>query len=109
MFSEASPLLQQQIDTGNSFNAGADVMELLRNGTGRHFSIHLKENTPSKTAILGERPSNGAPCVPWNDVMAYIAGDDVSWLVIEAEAIPTSLEPLTASIRFLGQYGFMKN
>jgi sugar phosphate isomerase/epimerase len=109
MFSEASPLLQQQIDTGNSFNAGADVMELLRNGTGRHFSIHLKENTPSKTAILGERPSNGAPCVPWNDVMAYIAGDDVSWLVIEAEAIPTSLEPLTASIKFLGQYGFMKN
>jgi sugar phosphate isomerase/epimerase len=105
MFSDTSPLLQQQIDTGNSFNAGADVVELLKAGRGRHFSVHLKENTPSKTSTLGERPTNGAPTVPWNAVMAELATEDIPWFVVEAEAIPDSLEPLFGSAKFLGRYG----
>ena len=60
IFAEASPLLQQQIDTGNTFHTGTDDVALLKKYRGRHHSVHLKENVPSKTATLGERPTDGA-------------------------------------------------
>ena len=101
IFKDASPLLQQQVDTANSFHVGQDVVALLKKYAGRHHSVHLKENTPSKTGTLGERPSDGAPCVPWDDVLAYLKTEDVKWYVVEAEAIPDSLGPLAASLAFL--------
>lgn len=105
MFSDASDLLQQQIDTGNSFDSGADVVQLLKAGRGRHFSVHLKESVPSRTSTLGEPPTDGTGTVPWDAVMKELASDDVAWYVIEAEAIPDSLEPLARSVEFLARYG----
>ena len=66
--------------------------------------MHLKENVPSKTATLGERPTDGGPIVPWKDVMGYLATEPVAWYVIEAEAIPDSLEPLANSRAFLKSF-----
>ena len=102
LFAEASPLLQQQVDTSNAFNViGAELIPLLRKYRGRHYSVHFKENVPSKTARLGERPTDGAPCVPWREVLDTLSAEDVAWHVIEAETVPDSLEPLADSLKFL--------
>ena len=63
--------------------------------------MHLKENVPSKTATLGEPPKDGGRTVPWKKVLDYLATEDVAWHVVEAEAIPDSLEPLANSLKFL--------
>lgn len=102
IFRDASPLLQQQIDTGNVFHVvGRGLIPLLRKYRGRHYSVHLKENEPTPTATLGERPTDGGESVPWAEVLACLADDDVAWRVIEAEAIPDSLKPLSDSLRFI--------
>ena len=102
IFAEASPLLQQQVDTSNSFNViGDGLLPLLRKYRGRHYSMHLKENVPSATATLGEKPTDGGRCIPWKEVHDYLATEDVAWYVVEAEAIPDSLEPLAKSLDFL--------
>jgi len=106
IFAEASPLLQQQIDTSNSFNViGDELLPLLEKYRGRHYSVHLKENVPSKTATLGEKPMDGGRCIPWKAVLDYLAHEDVAWYVVEAEAIPDSLEPLKSSIGYLRSLG----
>ena len=104
IFSETSPLLQQQVDTSNTFHTGTDVVALMKKYPGRHFSMHLKENTPSATATLGERPTDGGPIVPWREVMDCVAAEKVPWCIVEAETIPDSLDPLVASRCFIGQY-----
>ena len=102
IFAEASPLLQQQIDTSNAFHViGDGLLPLLEKYRGRHYSVHLKENVPSKTATLGEPPKDGGRTVPWKNVLDYLATEDVAWYVVEAEAIPDSLEPLSNSLIFL--------
>jgi len=102
IFEEASPLLQQQVDTSNSFHViGNELIPLLKKYRGRHYSIHLKENVPSATATLGERPSDGGPLVPWDEVFACLSEEDVTWYVVEAEAVPDSLAPLKDSLAFL--------
>ena len=105
IFAEASPLLQQQVDTSNAFHViGNDLLALLRKYRGRHYSVHLKENVPSATATLGERPTDGGPVVPWKDVFACLAEEDVAWQVVEAEAMPDSLKPLAESRAFLRSF-----
>ena len=108
IFAEASPLLQQQIDTGNTFHTGTDVVALLKKYRGRHHSVHLKENIPTKTATLGEPTTDGAPNVPWNDVLACLAEEVVAWYVIETEMIPDSLQPLADSVKFLDRVRSLK-
>ena len=105
IFAEASPLLQQQIDTSNSFSViGDGLLPLLEKYRGRHYSVHLKENGPSKTATLGEKPTDGGRCIPWKAVLDCLAKEDVAWYVVEAEAIPDSLEPLKSSLEFLRSF-----
>lgn len=102
IFLEASPLLQQQIDTSNTFHViGDDLLALLEKYRGRHHSVHLKENVPSATATLGEPPKDGGRTVPWKKVLDCLAKEDVAWYVVEAEAVPDSLEPLANSLKFL--------
>ena len=102
IFAEASPLLQQQVDTSNAFHViGNDLLPLLKKYRGRHYSLHLKENVPSATSILGDRPTDGGPVIPWDDVLGYLATEDVAWYVVETEAIPDSLDPLVKSRAFL--------
>jgi len=98
IFKDASQLLQQQIDTCNSFHVGADPAALIRARPGRNFSVHLKENTPSASAVIGIAPTDGGAMVPWADVLAASAADRVEWYVVEAEAIPDSFTPLARSL-----------
>ena len=106
IFAEASPLLQQQVDTSNSFNViGDELLPLLEKYRGRHHSVHLKENVPSKTATLGEKPTDGGRCIPWREVLDCLSREDVAWYVVESEAIPDSLEPLKNSIGYLRSVG----
>lgn len=106
IFSNASPLLQQQVDTSNTFHViGDGLIALLEKYRGQHYSVHLKENVPSRTATLGERPSDGGAVVPWKRVFDCLSQEDVAWYVIEAEAIADSLKPLSDSRRFLDSMG----
>ena len=80
---------------------GDGLLVLLEKYRGRHYSVHLKENVPSATATLGEQPKDGGRTVPWKKVLACLAKEDIAWYVVEAEALPDSLEPLASSLKFL--------
>ena len=102
IYTEASPLLQQQVDTANAFHTGTDVVALLKKYRNRHHSLHLKENVPTVAGIFGERPKDGGPIVPWDDVLAYMATETgCEWYIVEAEGKPASLEPCLVNCRFL--------
>ena len=102
IYKDASPLLQQQIDTANALHTGTDVVALLRKYRNRHHSIHLKENVPTVDGLFGVPPTDGGPMVPWDDVFAYMATETGNaWYIVEAEGRPDSLEPCIANLRFL--------
>ena len=94
IFSEASPKLYQQIDTANTFHTGYDVVGLLAKYSGRHFSVHMKENVPTVDGVLGVPPTDGGKCVPWGAVVSTLKADDsLKWWVVEAEGRTDSIEP----------------
>ena len=94
IYSEASPKLYQQIDTANTFHTGHDLVGLLKKYTGRHFSVHMKENVPTVDGVFGVPPTDGGKCVPWNEVVPLLKADEsLKWWVVEAEGRPDSLEP----------------
>ena len=102
IYRDASPLLQQQIDTANTFHTGTDVVALLKKYRNRHHSIHLKENVPTVAGIFGERPKDGGPLVPFDDILAYMATETgCDWYIVEAEGKPASLDPCLVNCRFL--------
>ena len=102
IYSEASELLQQQIDLGNTFNTGEDVVKLLEKYRGRHHSLHAKENVPTVDGVLGVPPTDGGPMVPWKDVINVTKNDpSLKWWVVEAEGKPASLEPALKSVKIL--------
>jgi sugar phosphate isomerase/epimerase len=102
IYSEASPLLQQQIDTGNTFHTGEDLVALLKKYRNRHHSIHAKENVPTIDGVLGVPPKDGGKCVPWNEVFAYMKTEtEQKWWIVEAEGRPDSLDPAIKCIKFL--------
>ena len=42
------------------------------NDPNSHFSIHTKENVPSKDGYFGVAPDDGGRIVPWKDTVDYI-------------------------------------
>ena len=102
IYRDASPLLQQQVDTANTFHVGYDVVALLKKYPNRHFSIHAKENVPTKDGVLGVPPTDGGKCVPWKDLIAYMQTESgLSWWIVEAEGRPDSLDPALACLKQL--------
>jgi len=100
--SEASPLLQQEIDVGNVMKGGGDPVKVLKAGFGRHFVLHAKENDPTPHGIFGEKPTDGGAQVPWDEVMAFARTDaSVKWWVIESEIVPDSRAPAKACLEKL--------
>lgn len=105
IYSDASPLLQQQVDTANALHVGEDLIALLRKYPGRHHSIHLKENTPTVDGVFGVPPTDGGPVVPWKEVFDFMADDPGhEWYVVEAEGRPDSVEPCIANRRILREW-----
>lgn len=102
IYRDASPRLQQQVDTANTFHTGADLVALLKRYPNRHHSIHMKENVPTKEGVLGVPPTDGGACVPWREVIAYMKTEpELRWWIVEAEGRPDSLAPAAACCRVL--------
>ncbi|MGN0853009.1 MAG: sugar phosphate isomerase/epimerase family protein [Kiritimatiellia bacterium] len=102
IFTKSSPRLLQQIDTSQVINPGGDVVATLKNYPNRHFSIHMKENVPSKDGYFGVAPDDGGKIVPWKDTVDYIETEPgFAWYVIECERRPDSLEPAIYNLGFL--------
>ena len=102
IYKEASPKLYQQIDTANTFHVGYDVVALLKRYPERHFSIHAKENVPTKDGVLGVPPTDGGTCVPWKELIAYMKTErGLNWWIVEAEGRPDSLDPALACLKQL--------
>ena len=102
IYKEASTKLYQQIDTANTFHVGYDVVALLKKYPNRHFSIHAKENVPTKDGVLGVPPTDGGKCVPWKELIAYMKTErGLSWWIVEAEGRPDSLDPARACLKQL--------
>lgn len=94
IYSEASPKLYQQVDTANTFHTGYDLVGLLEKYSGRHFSVHLKENVPTVDGTFGVPPTDGGKCVPWDDVIRVLRQDgSLKWWIVEAEGKPDSTKP----------------
>lgn len=102
VFRDASPRLNQQIDTSQVVNPGLDCVERIRKYSGRNFSIHMKENVPSEWGFFGVPPDDGGKLVPWDDVVACMdAEPGFGWYVIECERKPDSLVPAKRNFEFL--------
>ena len=102
IYEEASPKLYQQIDTANTFHVGYDVVALLKKYPNSHFSIHAKENVPTKDGVLGVPPTDGGKCVPWKELIAYMRTESgLNWWIVEAEGRPDSLDPALACLKQL--------
>ena len=59
VFRNSSPLLQQQLDSGQVVHPGEDCVERVKRYAGRNFSMHMKENTPSEWGFFGVPPDDG--------------------------------------------------
>ena len=102
IYKDASPKLYQQIDTGNTFNTGVDVVGLLKKYPERHFSLHAKENVPTIDGAFGVPPTDGGKCVPWKELLAYMKTESSQkWWIIEAEGRPDSLDPAFKCLKTL--------
>lgn len=102
IFTKASPRLLQQIDTSQVINPGGDIVATLKKYPNSHFSIHMKENVPSKDGYFGVAPDDGGKIVPWKDTVDYIETEaGFKWYIVECERRPDSLEPAIYNLNFL--------
>ena len=58
------------------------------------------EVTVVRACVTAPVPDGGR-IVPWRQVLDCLAAEDVAWHVVEAEAVPDSLDPLANSLKFL--------
>lgn len=102
VFRNSSPLLQQQLDSGQVVHPGEDCVARVERYAGRNFSMHMKENTPSEWGFFGVPPDDGGKLVPWKDLVATLERQpDFRWYVVESERKPDSLLPAEKNIAFL--------
>ena len=102
VFQNSSPLLQQQLDSGQVVHPGEDCVARVKRYAGRNFSMHMKENTPSEWGFFGVPPDDGGKLVPWKDLVATLeAQPDFRWYVVESERKPDSFVPAERNLDFL--------
>lgn len=102
IFSNASPRLNQQIDTSQVVNPGLDCVERIRKYSGRNFSCHMKENVPTDWGFFGVGPRDGGKRVPWRETVDCLyAEPGFEWFVIECERRPDSFLPAKRNYEFL--------
>ena len=102
VLANASPFLNQQLDSAQVVNPGEDCVERVNRYRGRNFSVHLKENVPSEWGFFGVPPDDGGKLVPWDDLLACLAVEpSFRWYVVECERKPDSLLPAERNLAFL--------
>jgi sugar phosphate isomerase/epimerase len=80
-FSNTSPDVVMQLDTGNCIHGGGDPVEYLERYPGRAATVHLKEyDAENDKAVIGE----GA--VPWQKVFSLCESTGgTGWYIVEQE------------------------
>lgn len=80
-FSNTSPDVVMQLDTGNCMHGGGDPVEYLERYPGRAVTVHLKEyDAANDKAVIGE----GA--VPWQKVFSLCeSAGGTEWYIVEQE------------------------
>jgi sugar phosphate isomerase/epimerase len=102
IFQNSSPLLQQQLDSGQVVHPGEDCVERVNRYRGRNFSMHMKENTPSEWGFFGVAPDDGGKIVPWKDLVNCLENEpSFKWYVIESERKPDSFLPAEKNLAYL--------
>ena len=102
VFQNSSPVLQQQLDSGQVINPGEDCVERVKRYRGRNFSMHMKENTPSEWGFFGVPPDDGGKVVPWNELVGCLEDEpSFRWYVVESERKPDSFVPAERNLAFL--------
>jgi len=92
-----------QLDTGNAFYGGADLVPILQRYPGRAVTVHIKSysrEAGKSDPRLGYRPLIGEDEVPWEAVFQAcetIGGTE--WYIVEYES--DAYPPLEAVERFL--------
>lgn len=94
-FSNASPDVIMQFDTGNALHGGAETLPYLQRFPGRAVTVHLKEHDPDNDkALVGEGK------VPWQALFEEIEKQGATkWYIVEQESYPYS--PLESAKRCL--------
>ncbi|MEI7898715.1 MAG: sugar phosphate isomerase/epimerase [bacterium] len=103
LFSNASPDVCMQLDTGHVVSAGDDPIKWFKKFPNRSRTIHAKETYPGP-GVLGQ-PAEGKPGVQWDDVFAAAEADVTEWYIVESEADAGTLEKIRGCIAFLKTKG----
>ncbi len=79
-FDHTRPEVVMQIDTGNAIAGGADPLPYLIRYPGRAVTLHLKEHSADKTALIGEGDTD------WKEVLRLSREHGgTEWNIVEQE------------------------
>jgi sugar phosphate isomerase/epimerase len=101
-FSNCSPAVVMQLDTGNALHAGMDPVRMLEKHPGRAVTVHLKEDSKTNDkALVGEGD------VRWTDVFTLCETTGATqWYIVEQESYPYSpLECVDRCLKWLRAQG----
>ena len=83
LFSNSDKSVIMQIDTGNAKSVGVDAVPFIERYPGRTLTIHIKDFSKTKQALLGEGD------VPFKEVLrACQKVGGTRWFVVEQETYP---------------------
>ena len=101
VFTNASPNVVMQLDTGNCMDGGGDPIAMLKKFPHRSATVHLKEHGGPKGAVVGEGD------VPWKEVFELCeTTGDTEWYIVEQESYRgSSLESVKLCLENLHKMG----
>jgi len=102
IFSNTTPQVVMQLDTGNCMGGGGDPVAVLKKYPGRSLTIHLKEHGGPRGAVIGEGD------VPWKEIFRLCeTTGKTEWYIVEQERYATSpLEAVKRCLENLRRMGF---
>jgi sugar phosphate isomerase/epimerase len=101
LFTNAGPDVLMQLDTGNCLVGGGDPVATLEKFPHRSATIHLKEHSDSKGAVIGEGD------VPWKEIFEICeTAGGTEWYIVEQESFrDSSLESVKLCLKNLHKMG----
>jgi len=94
-----------QLDTGNSMDGGADILDILNRYPGRCQTIHLKPHRDGQY-VTGIRPVIGEDDCPWREVIDFCRTKGrTEWFIVEyGNTEPNALETAEQCLRGLQSF-----
>jgi sugar phosphate isomerase/epimerase len=102
LMSETDDRVIMQLDTGNSIDGGADILDILDRFPGRCQTIHMKPHRAGQYET-GIRPVIGEDDCPWQEVIDFCrTRGKTEWYIIEyGNTEPNALETAEQCLRGL--------